>query len=124
MKYLGPIKGKEKIAEMYQAADVYVLPSYREGLPLTLFEAMASGLPIIASPVNGVPYEMKQPENGFFVNYGDIESLEKNILKILDDKKLSKKISVNNIRKSKQYDWDIIYKKYMKEYEDLIKWKN
>ena len=121
MHYIGPLYGKENIAEMYQAADVYVLPSYREGLPLTLFEAMASGLPIIASPVNGVPYEMKQPENGFFVNYGDIESLEKNILKILDDKKLSKKISVNNIRKSKQYDWDIIYKKYMKEYEDLIK---
>ena len=64
---------------MYQAADVYVLPSYREGLPLTLFEAMASGLPIVASPVNGVPFEMSEPENGFFSNFGDLKSLEENI---------------------------------------------
>ena len=112
MKYLGPIKGKENIAEMYQASDIYVLPSYREGLPLTIFEAAASGLPIIASPVNGIPFEMKEPENGLFVQYGDIEGLKKAILKLLNDRKLSKKISENNIKKSKQYNWDIIYKKY------------
>ncbi len=121
MKYLGPIKGKEKIAEMYQAADVYVLPSYREGLPLTLFEAMASGLPIVASPVNGVSYEMKEPDNGFFSDYGDIDSLERNIIKIIDNPKLAKQISKNNIKKSKGYDWDDIYKKYMREYEKLLK---
>ena len=121
MKYLGPIRGKENIAEMYQSADVYVLPSYREGLPLTLFEAMASKLPIVASPVNGIPYEMKQPENGLFSDYGDLESLEKNILKILDNKKLAKKISKNNFKKAKQYDWDFIAKRYMEEYEKLLK---
>lgn len=121
MKYLGPIKGKEKIAEMYQAADVYVMPSYREGLPLTLFEAMASGLPIVASPVNGVPFEMKENENGLFSGYGNLESLEKNIIKILEDKKLTKKISRNNTIKSKNYDWDLIYQRYMKEYKQLVK---
>ena len=120
MKYLGAIRGKEKIAEMYQAADVYVLPSYREGLPLTLFEAMASGLPIVASPVNGVPYEVKESENGFLVNYGDIKNLERNILKILDNSKLAKQISNNNFKKSKNYDWDLIFEKYMDEYKKLV----
>jgi len=123
MKYLGPIKGKEKIADMYQSADVYVLPSYREGLPLTLFEAMASKLPIIASPVNGVTFEIKENENGFFSNYGDIDSLEKNIIKIIENPKLAKKISENNFKKSKNYDWDDIYKKYMNEYKKLLKIK-
>ena len=120
MKYLSPIRDKKNIAEMYQAADIYVLPSYREGLPLTLFEAMASGLPIIASPVNGVPFEMKELENGLFVQYGDVEGLKKAILKLLNDKKLSKKISENNIKKSKQYNWNIIYKRYMDEYQKLF----
>ena len=105
---------------MYQAADVYVLPSYREGLPLTLFEAMASGLPIIASPVNGIPFEMKEPENGFFVNYGDIENLEKNIIKLIDNPKIAKQISSNNLKKARTYDWDIISKRYMDEYENLL----
>lgn len=121
MKYLGPIKGKDKIAEMYQSADVYVLPSYREGLPLTLFEAMASSLPIVASPVNGVPYEMKEPDNGFFSNYGDIESLEKNITTIIKSPKLADKISKTNFNKSKYYSWDDIYKRYMEEYNSLLK---
>jgi len=120
MRYIGPLKGKEKIAEMYQSADVYVLPSYREGLPLTLFEAMASKLPIIASPVNGVPYEMNSPENGFFSNYGDIKSIEENILKIIDNKKLAKKISKTNFAKSKNYSWDDIHKRYLEEYQVLL----
>lgn len=120
MYYLGPIRGKEKVAEMFQASDLYVLPSYREGLPLTLFEAMASGLPIIASPVNGVPYEMSEPNNGFFVNYGDIENLQKKIIELIENEKLRQEMSKNNIEKSKNYDWDLIYKEYMKEYEKLV----
>ena len=126
IKIIGALNGKHKISEMYQASDIYVLPSFREGLPLTLFEAMASGLPIIASPVNGIPYEMSEYSaqnkngNGLFSNYGDLESLEKNILQLLNNKKLRQLISKNNVKKSKSYDWDIIYKRYMQEYKDLI----
>ena len=119
MLVLDPIK-KEDVAELYQAADVYVLPSYREGLPLTLFEAMASGLPIVASPVQGIPYEMKEPENGFFVQYGDIDGLKKNILKIIDNKNLAGKISKNNRKKAKSYDWRIIFDKTLEIYQNLI----
>jgi glycosyltransferase involved in cell wall biosynthesis len=121
MKYLGPIRGKKKVAEMYQAADLYALPSYREGLPLTLFEAMASSLPIVSCPVNGIPYEMKEPENGFFSNFGDIKKLEENILKLIKNPKLTKKIATINFKKARGFDWDIIYKKYMEEYKKLLK---
>lgn len=82
---------------------------------------MASGLPIIASPVNGVPFEIKESENGFFVDYGDIENLEKKILQVIDNPKLAKKISQNNIKKSQSYKWDSIYKRYMDEYHSLVK---
>ena len=115
---LGPIKGKEKIAEMYQASDVYVMPSFREGLPLTLFEALASGLPIIASPVNGIPFEIKEPENGFFVKYGDINKLKEYTLFLLKNEKLSQQISKNNIEKAKNYDWDIIAEKTLRLYKN------
>lgn len=112
-----PTRDRQEILKTYQSADVYVLPSYREGLPLTLFEAFASGLPVVASPVNGVPYEMKDNENGFLVKYGDIEGLKKSILRILDDKKLVGKFSRNNIEKAKKYDWDIIAKKTLEAYK-------
>jgi len=120
MKYLGPIRDKNEVAKMYQSADIYVLPSYREGLPLTLFEAMAAGLPIVASPVNGVPFEMEGEKNGFFSEYGDIRSLEKNILRLIDNPGMRKKISLNNINKAQNYRWDNIYLRYMKEYKSLL----
>lgn len=123
MKYHPAIREKFLIAEMYQASDVYVLPSYREGLPLTIFEAMASGLPIIATPVNGVPYEIREGVNGLFVNYGDVEGLKNAIIKILKDEKLAKKISKNNVEKARNYDWDLIAERYMKVYKETIKRK-
>src|SRR3989344_75346 len=109
-------RDKEEIAKTYQAADVYVLPSYREGLPLTLFEAYASGLPVVASPVNGISYELKEGENGFLVNYGDVNNLKRKILEVLDNEKLAKKFSENNKKKAKNYSWDIIEKRYMVVY--------
>ncbi|MBI5871842.1 glycosyltransferase family 4 protein [archaeon] len=110
-------KDKEQVIRMYQASDLYCLPSYREGLPLTLFEAMASGLPIVASPVNGVPYEMKELDNGLFVDYGDINGLKKAILKILNDKNLAKNMRTANMEKAKHYKWKDIAERYRLEYE-------
>lgn len=104
----GAIHGKDNIAAMYQATDVYVLPSYREGLPLTLFEAMASGLPIVASPCNGVPYEIEEGKNGFLVPYGDVVFLKKRVLQLIDDPVLAQKIGQTNKRKVKGYTWDAI----------------
>ena len=124
IKYFGALRGKDKIIEMYQAAYVYMLPSYREGLPLTLFEAMASGLPIIASPVNGIPYEMNDSENGLFVKYGDIKGLKNAIIKLLDDSKFYEKISKTNLKKAEEYSWDKISERFESVYANLINKKN
>ncbi|MEK6940791.1 MAG: glycosyltransferase family 4 protein [Nanoarchaeota archaeon] len=115
MFLLGAITGYSERQEMYQAADVYVLPSYREGLPLTIFEAMASKLPIIASPCNGVPYEVKDGVNGFLVDYGDRKTLKQKILEVLDNKELADKFAGNNELKAKSFDWDLISQRYMEE---------
>ncbi|MDP2907404.1 MAG: glycosyltransferase, partial [Nanoarchaeota archaeon] len=77
---------------------------------------MASGLPIVATPVNGIPYEMIEPYNGFLVPYGDINALKEKILLILNDKKLAKKISENNRKRAQDYDWDKIADRTLKVY--------
>jgi len=118
--YLEPTRNREEIAEMYQAADVFLMPSYREGLPLTLFEAMASELPVVASSVNGIPYEMKDPENGFILNYGDDKKFAEKIIFLLENKKEREKIAKNNIKKAEKYSWDFIYKKTQEVYSSLV----
>ncbi|MBT3985317.1 glycosyltransferase family 4 protein [archaeon] len=110
----------EKNPELYQAADVYVLPSYREGLPLTIFEAMASGLPIVTTPVNGIPYEVTSGINGFLFKHGDRKKMKEYILRILDDPKLAKMFSENNKKKVKGYTWDQIAEETLDIYKEEI----
>ncbi|MDO8509318.1 MAG: glycosyltransferase family 4 protein [Nanoarchaeota archaeon] len=111
-------RDREEIIKMYQSADIFVMPSYREGLPLTLFEAMASGLPVVATPVNGIPYEMEDVKNGYLVPYENIEMFKDKIIGLLKNKKLRKKISANNLLKAKSYDWDKISKKTEEIYKN------
>tara|TARA_Y100000310_G_scaffold341858_2_gene442525 strand:+ start:23405 stop:24568 length:1164 start_codon:yes stop_codon:yes gene_type:complete len=117
---LNETRDRKEIAKTYQAGDIYVMPSFREGLPLTLFEAMASSLPIVASPVNGIPFEIKQPENGFLVPYKDEEKFKQRIIELLDNEKLRKKISQNNLKRAKKSTWDYIFQKTMNVYQDAL----
>jgi glycosyltransferase involved in cell wall biosynthesis len=109
-------RDRKEIIKMYQAADVFVLPSYREGLPLTLFEAMASGLPVVASPVNGVPYEIKEPDNGFLVKHGDVDGFARRVIEFLDDEGLRGRVSKNNLKRSESYSWEGISEKTLELY--------
>jgi glycosyltransferase involved in cell wall biosynthesis len=66
--------------ELLQAADVVLLPSTSEGLPLTLLEAQASGVPVIAAPTAGVPEIIDEGETGFLVAAGDAAGYAARIL--------------------------------------------
>lgn len=66
---------REDAFEFYKAADVFVFPSYREGLPVSLMEAMASGLPVICSNVRGNKDLITNQSGGFLINNMDINEL-------------------------------------------------
>lgn len=117
-KLLPPTRDRHAVVEMYQAADVYLLSSRREGLPLTLFEAYASGLPVIASAVNGVPYELKDNHNGFLLPESSIESFINSTNFLLDAESIRVIIAKNNKSKAKAFDWDIIAKNTMDVYNN------
>jgi len=102
---------------MYQDSEVYVMPSYREGLPLTLFEGMASGLPIVATPCNGIPYELEDGVNGYLVEYGNIKKLKEKVLFLVDNASVRKKISETNVLKTRNYTWDQITQETLELYK-------
>lgn len=74
------------IADLMTAADAYVLSSVREGLSVTLIEAMRAGLPCIATRVGGNPEAVADGETGIIVPPGDPESLSRALLKVADDR--------------------------------------
>jgi len=69
----------------YSLLDVKVLPSYNEGLPQALFEAMAVGVPVIASVIGGTPEMIRDGENGFLFDNGDTDTIANSIRTLLDD---------------------------------------
>jgi glycosyltransferase involved in cell wall biosynthesis len=83
---------KEDPASYFEEAGVYVLSSRSEGIPLTLLEAMACGLPIVATAVGGVPEIVSDGENGLLVRPDDPAALSKAILRLIRDPSLAKRL--------------------------------
>ena len=90
--HVGWISGDELGACLKDAA-IHVLPSYREGLPMSILETMGMGIPNISTPIASIPEVIRDGDTGFLVEPGDIEGLQAAILKLLSDEKLRQVIS-------------------------------
>ena len=93
---------------------VFVLPSRHEGTPNALLQAMAAGLPIVATSVGGVPQLIKHGKNGLLVPPENSEALAKAIIFLLKNKELAKKLGLQAHKDAKQYSVDRIVKVYEK----------
>ena len=95
---------RHKVAQFYRQADVYVLLSYHEGMPISILEAMSAGCPVISTPVGGIPQQIHHEENGFLVPVGDTQAAFSAISTLCDDRKLATVMGKKNIEKvSLQY---------------------
>ena len=72
---LGYVSDEQRIVSIYQAADVFVLPSLSENLPNTIMEAMACGLPSVGFRVGGIPEEIDHRQNGYVADYCSADDL-------------------------------------------------
>jgi len=77
-----PVLGAEKL-NCFRNADIFVYPSYSEGMPMAVIEAMASGLPIVATNVGGLPDMVESGVNGFLVDTGCPDQMADALLKII-----------------------------------------
>ncbi len=105
IKFVGPLE-RDQIADVLARASVFVLPSLKEGMPLSLLEAMSSGRPVVTSRVGGMSEIITHGETGLLVTPGDSEALARAIETILGDADLRKKLGRNarNLVMAK-YNW-------------------
>ena len=95
---------RDDVADLLPAADVFVLSSVHEGLPIALVEALASGLPCVATAVGGVPEVIRDGIEGFLVEPGDVAGLAAAIEKLLGDAELRRNVGARARERAAAFD--------------------
>lgn len=115
VKFLGQISHSE-MPKYLKVSDIFIRPSRSEGLGISFLEAMAVGLPVIATPVGGIPDFLFDPEKnpdrdstGLFCAVDSPESIAKQVKRLIADDTLRTRLVVNGKKLvTEKYDWDII----------------
>ncbi len=109
-----------KIHDIYKEISILVLPSYMEGAPNVVLEALACGIPVVASKVGDIPEIIANGKNGFLVDPGDVKTFSRIICELLKDRELRLSISreaKNSIRE--KFSFDVIARKVDRIYRNL-----
>lgn len=120
-EFLGKVS---RVSDVLKEGGIFVRPSLTEGMPLTVLEAMASQLPIIATRVAGTPELIMHNETGLLVEPGNVHQLADAILVLSNSPEFAEKLGKNArefIERAykHQYSWDAIAKKYLSLYRSL-----
>ena len=123
-EFLGHIPN-ERLPVYYNQADMFVLPSCAEGMSNVILEAMACGLPVIATNVGGNPELVENEETGLLVPPENVEALHASFKKLLSDKKLRERMGSSGRKKVEEYfTWDRIAGEYLKLYESILSYQD
>ncbi len=107
---------KKEISE----CSVFVFPSLEESQGIVLLEAMAASKPVVATNIGGIPYVVDNGITGTLVEYGDVEALACNIIKLLKDKDLRDQYGRNGRKKAEQFSNKNVAKQYYELYKSIL----
>ena len=110
---------RDDVHEVMAACDVLVLPSFREGTPFVIMEAMAAGLPVVATDVAGIPEQVEHGTSGYLVSPGDDAELASRITELVDDREKRERFGADGSERSDRFTRERMVRDYQSLYEDL-----
>ncbi len=110
-----------EIPRYLNAADIFVFPSYSEGLPNAVLEAMACSLPVIATRVGGIPEAVEDEKSGILIEKKDVSSLVRSIEYLVSNEAIAKQMGIHGRRTiESKFSWKNNAKKLSEIYEGVI----
>lgn len=109
-----------ELPQKYREADIFILPSLAEGMPLVVLEAMGTGLPIIASRVQGIDELVAEDVNGALFDAGDVDGLASCLVQLINAGEKRVEMGKASTEKVIPYDWKNIADTYLALYEDIL----
>ncbi len=105
---------------LYHLSTMLLFPSLADTLPLTILEAMASGLPVIAYGVGGVPFELED-DSGMVITPGDVQSFHAAVEYLLGDATARQQLATNGkVRQKQLFSWELAATRTIQIYEELL----
>jgi len=112
---------KPELIQHLLNADVFIFPSFSEGFPCSVTEAMAYGLPILASPVGAIPDMIENGKGGFLIESQDVDGYVKAVLRLMENKGLCESMGTyNRIKANREYDYAVVMKKLCNLYDSVL----
>jgi len=119
VKFTGNIS-YEDLKVLYSACDIFVLPSFEEGDPIALKEALASGKPLVGSNVGGILMQIRNGWNGFLIEPGNSQQLAEKLKYLIENEEKRKRMGRNSrVLAEEEFDWEKVAKMYLKVYEEI-----
>ena len=114
-------RNQDEVIDVLSATDIFVNPSYSEGLPTSVMEAASIGLSIIATDVGGTREIITTDKTGILVKAGDVGQLAEELSRLLTNSELREKLGKNaRILVEQKFNWDKITGEYIKLYTSLV----
>ena len=119
VKYVGWVSGVEK-QKLLENSDILLLPSYNEGMPICILEAMSYSLPIISTKIAGIPDLVSNDFNGYLFEPGQIEQFYQALLNLYKNRQLVLRLGRNSYKKVQSFSTDKIFKKLIRIYLEIL----
>jgi glycosyltransferase involved in cell wall biosynthesis len=112
---------REDVPELLATCDIVALPSFHEGLPMALLEAMAAGRPVVASAVGGVPHLIRDGETGVLVAPGDHAALQEALGRLAEDEATRRRLAASAMRLvEERFGFDRTLQRYEELYREVL----
>jgi phosphatidylinositol alpha-mannosyltransferase len=119
VQFIDYVDNSMRKAMLYKSSDLFVLPSNQESFGIVILEAMASGLPVVASAVGGITNLVKDGQTGLLVPPYNSDILAKAIIKLLGNPELIQKLSEEGKKQVQNYSWSEIADKTEEIYQEV-----
>ena len=121
VRFVGSVE-HERTVDYLRLADVFVRPSRSEGLGSAFLEAMAAGVPVVATAVGGIPDFIRDGETGLFAESGSAESVARAVGRVLSDGALANRLSESGLTLVRSsYRWEMVAEQIAGLYEELLR---
>jgi len=117
VRFLGKV---DNVGDVLRGGDLFLLPSATESFGLAALEAMACGLPVVASAAGGIPEVVADGETGALAPVGDVSAMTENAIAILKDGPEHERLSRNAAARALEFAAEHVVPRYEKLYEDLL----